>query len=59
MKVKINDEIYDSNLVPILLYLEDSDKQNISTMEPDAHRYLNCPDTFSEAEMLNLVHAKI
>jgi len=43
MKVKIGDKIYDSNVEPIMLILDDIDKQRISWMG-DQHKYCSYPD---------------
>lgn len=43
MKVKIGNTIYDSNLQPILLILEEEDKSNISEMG-EACKYCSFPE---------------
>ncbi len=43
MKVKIGDQVFDSNEQPILLILSDQDKENIASMAPEAHKYCSFP----------------
>ncbi len=50
MKVKIANAIYDSNEEPIMLILEDEDKENIKNMDEDYHKYLSYPDNLTEDE---------
>jgi len=44
MRVKIGDTIYDSNQQPIMIIMDDTDKQNISKMADDATKYCSYPD---------------
>ena len=44
MKVKIGDQIYDANDTPIMLILDDVDKNNIKNMDPDAKKFCACPE---------------
>jgi len=44
MKVKIGDKTYDSNKTPIMLILDETDKNNLSKMEPSAVKYITFPD---------------
>lgn len=44
MKVKIGNKIYDPNNEPIMLILDDQDKENIKNMLPSATRYCAFPD---------------
>lgn len=48
MKVKIGDQVYDSNEQPVLLILSDQDKENIANMHPDAHKYCVFPESVDE-----------
>jgi len=43
MKVKIGDNIYDSEYDPIMIILSDEDKQNIKNMPDEAHKYCAFP----------------
>jgi len=43
MKVKIKDKIYDAELEPILIILNDSDKKNISKMLGSTTKYCSFP----------------
>jgi len=46
MKAKIGDKIYDSEKEPIMIILSDSDKKNITNMDPEATKYLSYPENF-------------
>jgi len=43
IKVKINNTVYDSNKEPIMIILEDCDKENIKNMGT-AKKYCSCPE---------------
>jgi len=43
MKVKINNEYYDSNETPIMLILSEEDKNNISMMHENASKFCSYP----------------
>jgi hypothetical protein len=45
MKVKIGDKIYDSENEPLMVILNDTDKDNIKNMLPTATKYCSFPDT--------------
>lgn len=45
MKIKIGDKIYDSEHEPIMVILNDVDKNNIKNMLPTATKYCSFPDT--------------
>ncbi len=44
MKVKIGSATYDSNETPIMLILDDIDKQNISNMHLDKYKFVSFPE---------------
>lgn len=46
MKVKIGDKIYDSNQEPIMIIMDEQDKQNISNMDFRSTKYCSFPDTW-------------
>ena len=50
MRVKIGDKIYDSKEEPIMVILEDYNKEDISNMAEDARKYCEFPDDMSEDE---------
>ena len=50
MKVKIGNKIYDSTKEPIMLILEQCDKDNISNMSPKAHKFCSFPDSLDGKE---------
>ena len=50
MKVKIGDKIYDSKEEPIMIILEDYNKDHISNMSEDAYKYCEFPDNITESE---------
>jgi len=50
MKIKIKDKIYDSKEEPIMLILEDYNKEHITKMSPEAKKYLEFPDSMTEEE---------
>lgn len=45
MKVKIGEEIYNSNDIPIMLILSKDDKELIGNMEPEATKYCSYPNS--------------
>ena len=51
MKVKIGNTVYDSNVEPIMIVLSDIEKNNISQMLEECHKYCSAPDSLSEDEM--------
>lgn len=51
MRVKIGDKIYDSKKEPIMLILEEYNKNDIRNMHEDARKYCEFPDTMSEDEI--------
>ena len=60
MKVKINNELYDSNEDPIMIILNDKEKDQISNMGA-AHKYASFPDDigWSVEEMKDWMNDKI
>jgi hypothetical protein len=48
MKVKIGEEIYDSELEPIMIILDDEEKKQISNMLPECYKYCSAPDIIRE-----------
>jgi hypothetical protein len=51
MKVKIGDQVFDSNEQPILLVLSDQDKENIANMDPEVHKFCSFPEDSDESEI--------
>lgn len=51
MMVKVGDIIYDAEEEPIMIIMTDEDKDNISNMAPDAHKYCVYPDGIDEDEI--------
>lgn len=50
MKVKIGDKIYDSKEEPIMIILEDYNKEHILNMLPEAKKYCEYPNSITEEE---------
>lgn len=55
MKVKIGNTIYDSRKEPIMLVLSDQDKENISNMDLNAHKFCSFPNSWDEKEIENFM----
>lgn len=51
MKVKVGDKVYDGNEQPVMVILEDGDKQNIANMDPGCTKYCVYPDTCTPGEI--------
>lgn len=51
MKVKVGDTLYDGEDQPILIILNDDDKENIASMPEDAHIYCEYPNTMTQEEV--------
>ena len=51
MKVKIGKTIYDSENEPIMLILNEKDKQNITNMHPSATRFCSYPNNMDRKEI--------
>ena len=49
MKVKIEGKIYCSDKIPIMLILDETDKENIRNME-DLNNYLSFPEDITQSE---------
>jgi hypothetical protein len=45
VKVKIGHTIYDADKEPIMIILNDKDKENLKLMQEDATRYCAYPDS--------------
>ena len=48
MKVWVRNEVYDGDDEPLVLLLEDSDKENIKNMDENYHIYCEYPDNYPE-----------
>ncbi len=55
MKVKIKDIIYDSELEPIMLIMDKTDKENISNMISTATKYCSYPEDSDVDEIKNFM----
>jgi len=51
MRVKIGNTVYDSENEPIMLLLSNVEKQHISNMPYDAHKYCSYPEGREESEI--------
>lgn len=51
MKVKIDDQIYDSSKLPIMIILSDEDKKLIANMDPKAHHFCSAPSEMSDEKI--------
>jgi len=51
MKVKVGNKIYDPNDEPVMVILEDTDKENISSMLPECKKYCAFPDSMTAEEI--------
>jgi hypothetical protein len=51
MKVKVGDKIYDSATTPIMLVLEEQDKNLIRFMSPKDHKFCAFPKGLTEKEI--------
>jgi hypothetical protein len=58
MKVKIGNKIYDSNKEPIMLILDDKDKENINAMHIDKYKYISYPDNMNYDDIRNWIDEK-
>jgi hypothetical protein len=47
MKVKINNIIYNSEVQPIMMILNNQDRKNISEMDPTCTKYCSFPDNYN------------
>lgn len=51
MKVKIGDQIFDSNIQPIMVVMEESEKTSISNMSKDNYKFCSYPENMSESKI--------
>ena len=51
MKVKIDGIIYDSNEEPIMIILEDYEKEHIKNMAPESYKYCSFPAFVGKEEI--------
>ncbi len=51
MKVRIGDKVYDGNDTPVMVILEDIDKENIRLMPKDSTKYCSYPHYMSRADI--------
>jgi len=58
MKVKIFDTIYDSEIQPVMVILNDKDKENIKNMLPEATKYCGYPAGADKDEILKWMQAE-
>jgi hypothetical protein len=58
MKVKIGDTIYDSKKEPIMVILEDYNKEHIANMHKDSRKYCEFPDEISETDIRKFMETK-
>ena len=59
MLVKIGDNIYDSNVEPIMLILSDIDKENIKNMHTDKHKFISYPSQMEQKEIKKWIDSKL
>jgi hypothetical protein len=50
MKVIINDQVYYSRNVPIMIVFDDFNKEDISKMKNDEHLYFEVPENFTDEQ---------
>lgn len=55
MKVKVKDKIYDGEKEPVMVILNEKDKENIKDMHPGCDRYCMFPDSYSEKDLDNFM----
>lgn len=53
MKVKVGNKIYDSNDEPIMIILDDQDKENIAKMHKDKKKFISYPSKMKVDEIRN------
>jgi hypothetical protein len=59
MKVKIGDKIYDSKNEPIMIILEDYNKEHISNMAKEATKYCEFPDDITEDQVREFMKGEL
>ena len=53
MKVKVGDEVYDGHEVPVMVILEDTDKENLKNLIEKGHSYYaQFPDDWGDPEKM-------
>lgn len=55
MIIKLEDKIYDSRDLPILLILSDEEKEHLSNMSEADHLYLSYPHDYNDQDSLNRI----
>ena len=55
MLVKIGDTIYDSTKVPILLILDQEEKELIGNMSEDNHKFCSFPDDVKADDIIDFM----
>ena len=55
MKVKVGNKIYDSNEEPIMIILDDVDKENIAKMHKDKYKFISYPSDMNVDVVRNWV----
>jgi len=55
MKVKIGNKIYDSNNEPIMIILDNLDKDNIRSMPPEFYKYSAYPKGMSTSDVFKFM----
>ena len=56
MKVQVNGVLYDAEETPIMLILNDSDKNNIKNMLPNATKYICYPVDTSREDIIKKLY---
>lgn len=54
MKVKIGEQIFDSEVQPVMVILSEEDKKNIATMG-DAAKYCGYPDDWAVEDIVDFM----
>lgn len=55
MKVKVRNKVYDSANEPVMLILNDTDKENIARMPKTAHKYCASPTIWGEEKVVKFM----
>ncbi len=50
MKIKLGDEIYDSDNIPMVVILSEQDKVNLKLLKDDQYRYAAAPEDAFESQ---------
>ena len=56
MRVKIGNKIYDSKIEPIMLILEEYNKEDIANMAEETNKYCEFPDGMNTNEVAKFMH---